>query len=332
MMTGASEDLARENAALRDELRALQARYDALETSTSEKIQALTDENEILADANQLLMENEEAFKRLNGGRLGSDGAASASVMQVPDELLLPGPGLKTQEVATVEEVHAFGNLLSVAAHSTRPELALTGGVDKSICLHDWQQRLKLCGFSAGAPVLSLVFNPRPELADYFVAGFMDATHGLYKLAVDGNGSWSIEEVARFHDHTRHGTLRAVWSATGLLFATGSSDKSLNMYRCSFDAAEADKMQCEKLKTFYFNGTVEAIAFAPRPGDSQTDGVETTETARAEVSELLAIAVRDDCYVHYVDCSTLEKERCGSVRASIYVLSSKLLRLRAGST
>ena len=25
--------------------------------------------------------------------------------------------------------------------------------------------------------------------------------------------------------------------------------------------------------------------------------------------ELLVIAVRDDCYVHYVDCTTFEKER-----------------------
>lgn len=310
--------LAAENARLRAELRALQERFEALDASSSERIQALTDENEILAEANRLLMERAEASQRL-GGSGGGDEAGAASLLRVPDELLLPGSALRTTEVSALDSVHAFGNLLSVAAHPTRPELVLTGGVDKCVCLHDWRQQRKLGGLQLSAPVLSLAFNPRPELADYFVAGCMDGAHGLYRLVADsgGDGAWSIEQVCHFHDHTRHGTLRVAWSRCGTLFATGSSDKSLHLYKClllpSAAGGEPTSAEpCEKIKSFFFNGTVEAITFAPLPSALEIDQQESSSASNSdalEVKEVLVIAVRDDCYVHYVNCSTFEKER-----------------------
>lgn len=311
-------DLAAENARLYAELCALQERYDALDASTTRKIQALTDENEILGEANRILMENEETFKRLNGGKLDGGDATVTSLLQVPDELLLPGSALQTQELAVLDNVHTFGNLLSVAAHPTRPDLVLTGGVDKCICLHDWRQQRKLGSLQVTAPVLSLAFNPHPDAADYFVAGCMDGAHGLYKLVVDADdGVWRIEEVRHFHDHTRHGTLRVAWSGAGNLFATGASDKSFHLYKCSLLPTAANNETpssepCEKIKSFFFNGTVEAIVFAPLPnapelGERESSTAGNTEAPKEQ--EVLVIAVRDDCYVHYVDCSTFEKER-----------------------
>ncbi|KAG6610718.1 WD40 repeat-containing protein [Phytophthora cinnamomi] len=282
-------DLEAENASLRAALRALQERYDALEASASQQIQALTDENELLAEANRLLLEKQAQ----------SPSPASADpkrLLQVPDELLLPGPELAIRPLAALDDVHAFGNLLSVSAHATRPEIVVSGGADKCICVHDWQTGRKLCAASTSAPVLALAFNPRRQFADYFVGAGMDAKHALYRLARGQADDWHVETLGEFSDHTRHGAFKVAWSASGLLFATGSSDKSLNIYRCSQLEGGAN-VQCEKIKSFYFNGTVEAIVFAPEPDQG------------ASKHELLVIAVRDDCYVHYVDCSTFEKER-----------------------
>lgn len=281
-------DVEAENARLREALRALQERYDHLDASTTKQIQDLTDENELLAEANRLLLEKQEQ----------SPATATAdpiSLLQVPDELLLPGPELAIRPLAALDNVHAFGNLLSVSAHATRPEIVISGGADKCICVHDWKTGRKLCAVATSAPVLELAFNPRRDYADCFVGAGMDAKHALYRLVEDGD-EWRVDTLCEFSDHTRQGAFKVAWSASGLLFATGSSDKSLNIYQCS-QLEDGANVQCEKIKSFYFNGTVEAIVFAPESSQEERD------------RELLVIAVRDDCYVHYVDCSTFEKER-----------------------
>lgn len=290
-----------ENARLREELRALQARYDHLDAIATLKIQRLTDENEILAEANRILMENAETFKRL--GPL-DDGAASGStsLLQIPDELLLPGPGVTVSEVAALDSVHSFGNLLCVTAMPTRPEIVVSGGVDKHICVHDYQRSVKLASLSVSAPVLSVSFNPNPVFGTEFLATQMDAKHALYRLVAGPDDKWQIEEIALFHDHTRPGAMKAAWNHSGDLFATASSDKSVNLYQCSH--LDSTKPHCEKIRSYYFNGTVEAIAFTPAQTDAKQD-----EDPIATQAELLVCAVRDDCYVHYVDCSTFEKER-----------------------
>eukprot|EP00644_Phytophthora_capsici_P013984 jgi/Phyca11/539192/estExt2_Genewise1Plus.C_PHYCAscaffold_30049 len=286
-------DLEAENARLQAALQALQERYDHLNASTNKQIQDLTDENEILAEANRLLLEKQEQGHQ-------NPPKDPQSLLQVPDKLLLPGPELTIHQLVALDNVHSFGNLLSVSTHATRPEIVVSGGADKCICVHDWKTGEKLCGLSTSSPVLSLAFNPTREYANYFVAGGMDARHALYRLVHQGE-EWRIDTVAEFHDHNRHGAFKLAWSNDGRMFATGSSDKSLNIYQCLQlveRGGEGGSEQIEKIKSFYFNGTVEAMVFAPEVnGDKDTSG------------ELLVIAVRDDCYVHYVDCSTLEKER-----------------------
>ncbi|ETI31873.1 hypothetical protein F441_21100 [Phytophthora nicotianae CJ01A1] len=277
-------ELEAENARLKEALQALQKRYDRLDASTTKQIQDLTDENELLAEANRLLLEKQAQ----NPSTPSKD---ALSLLQVPDELLLPGPALSIRQLVALDNVHSFGNLLSVSAHATRPEIVITGGADKCVCVHDWKTGQKLCAVETSAPVLALAFNPKREFAEYFVAAGMDAKHALYRLEQLGK-QWRVRTVCEFHDHNRHGAFKIAWSASGLFFATGSSDKSLNMYQCSH--LDGDGEQVEKIKSFYFNGTVEAMAFAPSGSES---------------SELLVVAVRDDCYVHYIDCSTFEKER-----------------------
>ncbi|GLE05659.1 hypothetical protein PINS_up014699 [Pythium insidiosum] len=306
-------ELEAENAKLREELRVLQEKYAALDDATTTRIQALTDELEILAEANQLLMENQAAAKRMSAVVSPSE----APLSQIPDDLLLPGDGLTTAPRAVLEDVHAAGNLLSIAAPRTMPRLVVTGGVDKQIIVSDWTKERKVCTYQASAPVLGLAFNP--QYPQFFVACFMDAKHALLRLH-ELDGSWQIEEVATFHDHTRPGAMRVQWSSSGDLFATASSDKSINVYRCSaLDDKSGEVPQCEKLKSFYFNGIVEAITFVPP----------VTEGADSELrNELLAVAVRDDCYVHYVDCLTLEKERINMNQDGIEHVSYTIMDLR----
>jgi len=182
------------------------------------------------------------------------------------------------------------------------PEIVLTGGADKCVCVHDWKTGRKLCSVVTSAPVLALACNPRAEYADYFVAAGMDARHALYRL-VKSADAYHVETVQDFHDHNRQGAFKLAWSKSGLLFATGSSDKSVNIYRCTQLVAgdgESGGERCEQIKSFYFNGAVEAMVFAP---------AEVSDEGGASDRELLVIAVRDDCYVHYVDCTTFEKER-----------------------
>ncbi|KAI9921130.1 hypothetical protein PsorP6_000923 [Peronosclerospora sorghi] len=283
-------NLEQENASLREALRVLQERYDRLDLSTAKKIQDLRDENEILAEANQLLLEKQSSQ---------SQKLDTTCVFRVPDELLLPGTELEIHQIMTVDKVHSFGNLLSVSAHATKYEIVITGGADKSICVHNWKSGKKLCHVETTSPVLALAFNPHREYANFFVAAGMDARHALYKL-VEERDEWHIETLCHFHDHSRPGTFRVAWSESGRMFATGSRDKSVNIYQCS-EIVKGQSERYIKIKSFYFNGTVEAIVFAPT--DKIQDDQENSN------HESLVIAVRDDCYVHYVNCSTLEKDR-----------------------
>jgi WD40 repeat protein len=184
--------------------------------------------------------------------------------------------------------------LLCVASHHFKPEIVISGGVDKQLVVSDWKRKIKLCVFEASAPVLDVAFNPKQEYGDYIVATFMDAKHSLLRLE-NHDGIWKIEQLFSFHDHNRHGAMKVAWSHDGVLFATGSSDKSLNVYKCS-DLNNSTKLpSCEKFKSFFFNGTVEAIVFVP--------------PSNVGVPEYLVVSVRDDCYMHYIDCNTFEKER-----------------------
>uniref|UniRef100_M4BUV6 Anaphase-promoting complex subunit 4 WD40 domain-containing protein n=1 Tax=Hyaloperonospora arabidopsidis (strain Emoy2) TaxID=559515 RepID=M4BUV6_HYAAE len=291
-------DLRAENATLREALRVLQERYDRLDATSVEQIQALTDENELLAEANCLLLEKQVPHQNASLQNV-------PSLLQVPDELLLPVSEPLIQSLVTLDKVHTFGNLLSVSAHVTRPTLVITGGADKCVGVHDWERKTQLCVKGTSGPVLALAFNPKEEYADYFVAAGMDARHALYKLVQRGD-AWHVQVVAEFYEHSRQGTFQVAWSASGLLFATGASDKVVNVYQCSGlveGSGESGVEQCKKIKSFYFNGTIEALVFAPDVVSKDMD------IGREMRHELLVIAVRDDCYVHYVDCVTFEKER-----------------------
>jgi hypothetical protein len=299
-MADDAAQLRSENAQLREQLQTLQSKYDALDAETSARIRELIDENELLADANRVLLENEAAFKQLLPTVTGAT-PAEAALSQIPDELLLPGDGLATTPAATLENVHSIGNLLSVAVPVDKRHIAVTGGVDKHIVAHDWTQQRKLCAYEASGPVLDIAFNPNPQYSAFFVASFMDATHALLKLD-ETDGTWAIEPIAKFHDHARPGAMRVAWSTNGELFATASCDKSVHVYRCTNLSSQSEPPVCEKVKSYYFNGIVEAMTFVPA-------------TADGLLNEMLVIAVRDDCYVHYVDCQTFEKERYVGVGA-----------------
>ncbi|CAH0480458.1 unnamed protein product [Peronospora belbahrii] len=281
-----------ENATLRKALRELQERNECLYALTAKMIHDLTDENDLLAQANRLLLE-----KQAQSFLVPS--TDTPSLLQVPDELLLPGPELEMHSIVTIDNVHSFGNLLSVSTHATRPEIVITGCADKCISVHDWKMGRKLCETETSNLVLALAFNPNRKYADYFVAAGMDAKHALYRLVQEGD-EWQIQTLGQFHDHSRHGVFKLAWRR-----------------------GQGEDEQCEKIKSFYFNGTVEAIVFAPGS---------LFETRDEGAHELLVIAARDDCYVHYVDCSTFEKERVNMNPDGIEHVSYTIMDLSISSS
>ncbi|OQS04813.1 hypothetical protein THRCLA_02976 [Thraustotheca clavata] len=287
------------------ELAAVKAELSRVVAVSSEKILKLEEENDVLAEANELLMqENARLRSELEGLKALDVSMATLTVSEptVPEDLLTPGDGVFTQkEEAVISPAHSM-NVLSVSGHVTRSNIIASGAVDKCVKVYDWKSKQLLDTFDAGAPVLAVSFHPQVEYADYLLVSCMDG-HS-YVLMLNGT---ELKLVQAFHDHTRQGNVRHIWLSQGLAFATAASDKTAHLYRSS------QQVNFTIAKSYYFNGTVEALTVVPAA---------TTE------AEQLVIAVRDDCYVHYVDCTTLEKIRLNMNADGIEHVSYTIMDLR----
>ncbi|EQC40144.1 hypothetical protein SDRG_02794 [Saprolegnia diclina VS20] len=298
--------MATELEVLAAELAAVQQELAQVQSSTSERIYKLNEENDVLAEANELLtQENARLRAELDALKALESSMAGLAIAEpvVPEDLLTPGSGLYPQtELACIEQAHTL-NELSVSGHVLRPHIVASGAVDRCVKVHDYASKALLATFDAGAPVLALAFHPQPAYADYLLANCMDGRTFVLKL----NGD-ELTLVQAFHNHTRQGNVRHAWLSTGLAFVTAASDKTAHLYRLD-DATSTFLIA----KSYYFNGTVEALAVVP---------------ASTTHAELIALAVRDDCYLHYVDCATLEKTRLNMNTDGIEHVSYTILDLR----
>ncbi|KAF0694134.1 Aste57867_14974 [Aphanomyces stellatus] len=280
---------------LRAELAALRLEMDDKLTEASVKIFKLNEEMDLLAEANELLREENITLKAKLEERAGDAAFAALSLKEdaVPEALLTPGDNkLPAHEASVVEQAHVM-NILSVGGHYFNPHLVASGGADKYVKVHHWQTKAVVAAFDAGAPVLAVSFHPVETHANYLLASGMDGKHHVLRLDGDVAAADAVlTHVQTFHDHNRQGNIRHVWLTTGFAFATAASDKAAHVYRAVDN--DDSNVHFAIAKSYYFNGTVEALAAVP---------------ARDDRAELLVLAVRDDCYVHYVDCATLEKTR-----------------------
>ena len=247
------------------------AKYEKLKDSFEKQLYSLSVENDLLAEENHRLRLENESLRDTKAYT-----ATDEIQVRIPEDLLTPGSEeyIKTQ-IAVIENTHAIGNLLSVALHPKDSQLVATGGVDKKIALHNWKTQALIDRFDVEAPVLSISFNP----VHSHLIGLtcMDARVVLIEMQHE-----KFEMKQLFTDHTRQGAMRFAWRQDGEAFATASSDKSLHYYERTLEGLFIKK------KSFYFNGTVEALAF-----------IESCQ---------LILSVRGDCYLHYISSKYLFKQ------------------------
>ncbi|RHY30409.1 hypothetical protein DYB32_006343 [Aphanomyces invadans] len=283
------------------ELAALREETDAKLDDAARQIYRLNEENDLLAEANELLREENNALKAQLAAALATavDSAAvdvavaglSLKVDAVDEALLTPGNEavLPVREASVVDQAHVM-NILSVSGHFHDSSLVASGGADKYVKVHNWQTKTVVDSYDAGAPVLALSFHPSKTHANYLMASGMDGRHHVLRLDHD-----HLHIVQVFHDHTRQGNIRHAWLSSGdaLGFVTGASDKVAHVYH-QVPESSGNMVQFSIAKSYYFNGTVEALTVVP-PRDGS--------------NELVVAGIRDDCYVHYIDMVTLEKTR-----------------------
>ncbi|OQR92501.1 hypothetical protein ACHHYP_03658 [Achlya hypogyna] len=298
-MTSEVEKLAAALAAAQKELEDVRAEAAA-------RIYALNEENDVLSEANeQLMQENARLRNELDALKAVETSMAALSVAEpaIPEDLLTPGSGAFTQlEVATIEQAHSL-NMVSVSGHAYRAHIVASGAVDRCVKVHNWETKELLATFDAGAPVLALAFHPRQDVADYLLASCMDGRH--FVLHFDGA---ALTPVQSFHDHNRQGNIRHAWLGEGFGFITAASDRAAHLYTASGPTGPF-----AIAKSYYFNGTIEALTVVP---------------ATAGNAERIVLAVRDDCYLHYIDCQTLEKTRLNMNTDGIEHVSYTILDLR----
>ncbi|CAK4659686.1 hypothetical protein LEN26_006157 [Aphanomyces euteiches] len=284
--------MATELAEARAELAALRSEMESRLAEAAQTIFKLNEENELLAEANeQLRVENITLKAQLEELQAASVDTSLSSLSlaenTVPEALLTPGDGvLPVNESVSVDQAHVM-NVLSVGGHFFDADIIASGGADKFVKVHNWTTKSVVTSYDAGAPVLAVSFHPKKIYANYLLVSTMDGKHRVLHLDNE-----RLNLVQQFHDHTRQGNIRHAWLTTGFGFATGASDKTAHVYFATNE--DGSPVQFAIAKSFYFNGTIEAMTVVPPTGNN---------------AEQLVISIRDDCYMHYVDCSTLEKTR-----------------------
>ncbi|ETV98217.1 hypothetical protein H310_08940 [Aphanomyces invadans] len=303
------------------ELAALREETDAKLDDAARQIYRLNEENDLLAEANELLREENNALKAQLAAALATavDSAAvdvavaglSLKVDAVDEALLTPGNEavLPVREASVVDQAHVM-NILSVSGHFHDSSLVASGGADKYVKVHNWQTKTVVDSYDAGAPVLALSFHPSKTHANYLMASGMDGRHHVLRLDHD-----HLHIVQVFHDHTRQGNIRHAWLSSGdaLGFVTGASDKVAHVYH-QVPESSGNMVQFSIAKSYYFNGTVEALTVVP-PRDGS--------------NELVVAGIRDDCYVHYIDMVTLEKTRLNMNTDDIEHVSYTIMDLQS---
>ena len=265
-----------------------QQKYDILLAASERQIFDLNEELDALSVENERLhLENTQYHLAANQITREEE-----NIDRMPEELL-SSDGIQIPILSihsTFNGIHSSGNVLSVSLSS---KYIASGGADSRICLHAHNQLMEqppllLACMKLSAPVLSIAFHPIHE--HVLLVATMDGRVTLVQYDTDNKDALVV--VVKVSVHNRVGGIRVVWSSEGTYFATGSCDKTVHLY--SFDAL-MKSIKC--IRSYYFNGPVEALTFM-NPKQGKENSVIT-----------LVISVRSDCYLHYVNCFTLEKTR-----------------------
>ncbi|PRP84304.1 hypothetical protein PROFUN_07605 [Planoprotostelium fungivorum] len=182
---------------------------------------------------------------------------ATESTKEDVDEALLER-GDKTFAKEKVREWSPHtSNILSVSfSKEIGSTMLASGSTDKTFRLSDYSTGEVVHEFSGvhNAAVISIDYNPVPSLGHLLLTGTMDGSH----CVVDTRNK---SVVQYFRDHKKY-VVVTKWHPSGLLFATGSHDHTVNLYRLK-DQSLTSQEPFELIEKIPFNLNVETIAFTP---------------------------------------------------------------------
>jgi len=195
------------------------------------------------------------------------------------DELLKKGDGTYVKTMKTSFQQHS-GNVLALSFNYQDPGVVASAGSDRRINLYDYVHNRILSQYDPhkGA-ILSLDFNPNPELSHLLLSSSMDGGH-----AVIDTKNQRVLQI--FADHRKY-VVCVRWNQDGKLFATASYDHFVSLYKLISSLEEENPFVL--VQQFPFSANVEAIVFSG--------------------NETLVISVRGDNYLHSIDLTTMNKTK-----------------------
>ncbi|EWM29470.1 WD40-repeat-containing domain protein [Nannochloropsis gaditana] len=288
------------------------------------KIHALEEENDLLAVENERLRAQEPLSVVDGQSNVAPETGIGIFDLPINTTYLEECDGAKyiTQELAEVEGVGGGLNPLCVrictfpslpaSAAPFIPDTVLVavGGVDKFLTLYRVETNgspsekvLVLSGF--GGPLLSLDFFAAGEEEGRLLVTCMDGSHSVVHFNKHRPVDACVVHARK--DHEKHAVIGR-WSRCGRLYATGGHDKAVHLYDSNGGGA---------LKSFYFLGNVEALAFVDRPASGCGKVLKPLETGEAQTRgeggliacsrPFLIVASRNVAHLTYIDCDSFEK-------------------------
>ena len=190
--------------------------------------------------------------------------------------------------------------------------LVLCGGANKSLAAY-------LFNYSDPTPAepCSLlyreVYSAPPLMIDvngpYYIVALMDGAVSVRKV---NTLTRSYDVILDVKDHTKP-TVAVKFTPEGTMFASGSYDKTVALYRCN--NPEDDPRSYTKIAVMEYATSPESLVFAPHT-QLQSDGPQEIFSFRKEYTADrpetfydLIISLRDVAHLVYVDCSTMSTSR-----------------------
>jgi len=196
----------------------------------------------------------------------------------------------------------SFGNL-----NNNDNNIIICGGTDKKISIYTLLGEF-IKSYTLTAPILCMdSLLPSPSLSSLIAVGLMDGKHIIIDIGLNNNdNSINIDNdnddinksngISIYNDHSKF-VVGIRWNTDGKLLATCSRDFTVNLYK------ENEKIY-NKISTFRYATVPESIIFISNNNDNNNDN-----DSKNECIEELVIALRETCYLLYIDTCTMQKRK-----------------------
>lgn len=252
-----------------------------------QRVRELEEDCDLLAFDNHRLRQENERLMALCPPPVPSDDAAIDA-----SNLLEEGDGTHANSLEyTIESACDGANVIAATFYNqadTRNSHVCCGGANNMINFFripvdssDTQQ--KLFSYTTTGPILVIDSN---RLYSLVSVGSMDGK--LYVIDTSQfDKTDTIDIIQIFNDHQKY-VVCTKFSPDGNLLATGSHDKTVNLYKI---VSDTQTFKIAKLTTIRFESVVESLTFVEKATDNT-----------------LVIALRDSLDLIYFNCATFQKQ------------------------